>query len=49
VNEKLFFGERFHLAVREGLGAEEMRVLLEGPGLLYVRPDVVEAGRASRT
>jgi len=49
VNGKLFFGEPFQLAVREGLDPAELRGILEGPGLLFVRPDVVDASRAPRS
>ena len=41
INNKLFFGERFTLAVRENLSDRELRQLLEAAGVAYVADDVV--------
>jgi xanthosine utilization system XapX-like protein len=44
VNRKLFFGEPYTAVIRDDLAADEVRGLLRGPGVLYVRDDVVEGG-----
>ena len=38
----MFFGEPFTAVVRDDLGTEELRALLSGPGILYVRPEDAE-------
>jgi hypothetical protein len=42
INSSLFFGEPFSVVVRDGLTREETLALLGGPGILYVRADVLE-------
>lgn len=42
INSSLFFGDPFSVVVRDGLTSEETRALLGSPGVLYVRPDVLE-------
>jgi predicted Ser/Thr protein kinase len=42
VNERMFFGEPFSVTVRDDVPAEELRALLQGPGVVYVRDDVLE-------
>jgi hypothetical protein len=42
VNSKMFYGEPFSVVVREKQDPREERVLLEGPGVLYVRKNVIE-------
>jgi serine/threonine protein kinase len=42
VNAKMFYGEPFTAVVRDDLSAEELRALLSGPGILYVRPEDAE-------
>jgi hypothetical protein len=44
INESMFFGDPFTVVVRDDLKAEEMRALLSGPGVLYVRDDDLAAG-----
>jgi serine/threonine protein kinase len=44
INSKMFFGEPFSAVVRDDLTPEEERALLSGPGVVYVRPDAMEAG-----
>jgi len=39
-NKKLFFGQPFSVVIRHDLNADELRQLLEGPGVQYVRDDV---------
>jgi serine/threonine protein kinase len=39
INSSMFFGEPFSMAIRDDLGPEEVRTLLTGPGILYVRDD----------
>jgi len=39
-NRKLFFGQPFSVQIRHDLSADEIRQLLEGPGVQYVRDDV---------
>jgi serine/threonine protein kinase len=41
MNNKLFFGARFTLVVRENLAGSEIRKLLESTGVAYVGDDVV--------
>jgi len=43
INSSMFFGEHFTLVVRDDLPPEEMRALLTGPGVLYVREEYPEA------
>jgi hypothetical protein len=43
VNASMFFGEPFTLVVRDAPTPEEERVLLAGPGVLYVREDTPAA------
>src|SRR5207249_2705060 len=40
-NKKLFFGQPFTVVIRHDLNVDELRQLLEGPGVQYVRDDVV--------
>jgi hypothetical protein len=42
VNSKMFYGEPFSVVVREGQDPREEKALLEGPGVLYVRKNVIE-------
>jgi predicted Ser/Thr protein kinase len=37
VNSRMFFGEPFSVVVRDDASPEEVKVLLTGPGILYVR------------
>jgi serine/threonine protein kinase len=47
INSKMFFGEPIVAAVRDTISPEELKALLEGPGVLFVRGDVLgEAGKA---
>jgi predicted Ser/Thr protein kinase len=39
VNSSMFFGEPFTVVVRDDASAEEVKALLTGPGILYVRED----------
>jgi hypothetical protein len=39
VNSKMFFGDPFSLAVRDDAPPEEVKALLTGPGVLYVRDE----------
>ena len=41
VNSKRFFGEPFSVVVRDGVEDEEVRTLLAGSGVSYVRDDVL--------
>jgi len=41
VNGRMFYGEPFDVTVRDGLAREEELELLRGPGVIFVRPDVV--------
>jgi serine/threonine protein kinase len=41
-NAKLFFGDPFSVVVRDGLSDEEIRGVLSGPGVVYVRRDLLE-------
>jgi hypothetical protein len=41
VNSKRFFGEPFSVAVRDGVADDEVRSLLAGSGVSYVRDDVL--------
>ncbi len=43
INASMFFGEPFTLAVRDDLAPEDLRGLLTGPGVLYVRDELPEA------
>lgn len=42
-NKKLFFGNPLVVAIRDDLAGDELRRLLSGPGVFYVRDDVLEA------
>jgi hypothetical protein len=42
LNAKWFPGDRFQVSVRDELPAEELRSLLQGSGLLYVREDLMD-------
>jgi uncharacterized membrane protein len=42
INSKMFFGEPFSVVVRDGLSPESVREVLSGPGVVYVRPDLLE-------
>ena len=42
VNTRMFYGEPFEVTVRDGLAREEELELLSGPGVVFVRQDVVE-------
>jgi hypothetical protein len=47
INSRMFFGEPIVAAVRDTISPDELKVLLEGPGVLFVRGDVLgEAGKA---
>jgi hypothetical protein len=41
INARMFFGEPIVAAVRDTVSPEELKALLEGPGVLFVRPDVL--------
>jgi len=43
LNRKLYFGEHMSVAVKEHMPAQDVRSLLEGPGVLFVRDDALEA------
>jgi predicted Ser/Thr protein kinase len=43
VNGRMFFGDPFTLEIREEVRPEEVRALLAGSGVLFVRDDVLEA------
>lgn len=45
-NGKLFFGDRFTLAVREDVPPGEIRTLLESSGVAYAADDLVPAERS---
>ena len=42
VNSRMFYGEPFEVSVREGLDHDHERKLLHGPGVTFVRRDVIE-------
>jgi Flp pilus assembly protein TadB len=42
VNSRMFYGEPFDVSVRDGLDHDDERKLLRGPGVTFVRQDVVE-------
>src|SRR5262245_11417950 len=42
VNTSMFFGDPFSVVVRDGLTSDDERGLLSGPGVVYVRRDVLE-------
>jgi len=42
VNDKWFRGEKFTVKVRDDVTGEELRELLQGTGVLYVRKDLLE-------
>jgi predicted Ser/Thr protein kinase len=41
INARMFFGEPIVAAVRDTISVEEIKALLEGPGVLFVRGDVL--------
>ena len=47
LNGKLFFGDPFSVSLRDSLTDAETRSLLEAPGVLYVRADVLDPDPAS--
>ena len=48
INSRMFFGEPIVAAVRDTVSPDEMKALLEGPGVLFVRGDVLgEAGKSA--
>jgi len=48
-NRKLFFGEPFSVMIRHDLTSDELRQILEGVGVQYVRDDAAsQNGRSSR-
>jgi predicted Ser/Thr protein kinase len=44
INEKRFFAKPFTVTVRDDLSMDELRSLLQGPGVLHVREDALEGG-----
>jgi hypothetical protein len=42
INRKLFIGIHMTVAVRDSVPPDELRAYLEGPGILYVRDDVIQ-------
>jgi hypothetical protein len=42
VNTSMFFGDPFSVVVRDGLTPEDEKGLLSAPGVVYVRPDVLD-------
>ena len=42
VNSRMFFGDPFSVVVRDDVPSDEVRTLLQGPGVMYVRKDVLE-------
>jgi len=46
-NSKLFFGQPFSVVIRHDLSAGEIRQLLEGAGVQYVRDDVAPQHKRS--
>jgi hypothetical protein len=44
VNSKRFFGEPFSVVVRDDVADDEVRTLLTGSGVSYVRDDVLGGG-----
>ena len=45
LNNKLFFGDRFTIVVRENVPTSDIRKLLESPGTAYVSDDVTLSDR----
>jgi hypothetical protein len=43
-NRKLYFGQPLTLSILHDLSGEQLDKLLAGPGVQYVRPDVLERG-----
>jgi predicted Ser/Thr protein kinase len=41
-NKKLFFGQRQSVSIRDQVSSEEIENVLRQPGVLYVRPDLLE-------
>ncbi len=46
-NGKLFFGQPFSVVIRHDLSADEVRLMLEGAGVQYVRDDVAPQHKRS--
>jgi serine/threonine protein kinase len=46
-NGKLFFGQPLSVVIRHELSADEVRQLLEGPGVQYVRDDAAQQDKQS--
>jgi len=42
VNGSMFFGDAFSVVIREGLTSEDEKGILSGPGVVYVRRDVLD-------
>jgi serine/threonine protein kinase len=42
VNGSMFFGEAFSVVIREGLTSQDEKGILSGPGVVYVRGDVLD-------
>jgi hypothetical protein len=42
INGSMFFGEPFSMSVRDDVGEQEERGLLQGPGVIYLREDGVK-------
>jgi hypothetical protein len=47
VNRKLFFGDAYSLVIRDNVPNEELRAMLESPGVIYVSDDVVMPSSSS--
>lgn len=45
MNKKLYFGDKIEAAVRDDFSYEEFQRILREPGVIYVRDDVILAGR----
>jgi serine/threonine protein kinase len=43
VNSRMFYGEPFTVVVRDGLSPDEEKAVLQGPGVIFVRPDILES------
>jgi hypothetical protein len=46
INSKMFFGDPFSVVVKDGLSSDELRGVLSGPGVVYVRSDLLEEAAA---
>ena len=42
LNGRWFFGEKFEARVRDDVSGEELRGMLQGAGVLFVREDLLE-------